>query len=86
VTVHRCRLTAGADAARPVALVSVADIAKAAQIGKGTVYLYWRTKEELIADVMPFARSGSAGPCSAVRWIDRLFGRSRSPMYRPSGC
>jgi AcrR family transcriptional regulator len=52
VTVHRCRLTAGADAARPVALVSVADIAKAAQIGKGTVYLYWRTKEELIADVI----------------------------------
>ncbi|MEU8632574.1 helix-turn-helix domain-containing protein [Amycolatopsis sp. NPDC048633] len=32
--------------------ISVAEIARAAHIGKGTVYLYWRTKEELVAEVV----------------------------------
>ncbi|WP_326835262.1 helix-turn-helix domain-containing protein [Amycolatopsis rhabdoformis] len=37
---------------RGVRGLSVADIARAAQIGKGTLYLYWRTKEELVAEVV----------------------------------
>jgi AcrR family transcriptional regulator len=32
--------------------ISVSEIARSAQIGKGTLYLYWRTKEELIAELV----------------------------------
>ncbi|MFI5610168.1 TetR/AcrR family transcriptional regulator [Amycolatopsis sp. NPDC051903] len=32
--------------------ISVSEIARPAQIGKGTLYLYWRTKEELVAELV----------------------------------
>lgn len=45
------------DAARDILLrrgargVVISDVAKLAQVGKGTVYLYWDTKEDLIAEL-----------------------------------
>jgi AcrR family transcriptional regulator len=32
--------------------ISVSEIARSAHIGKGTLYLYWRTKEDLIAELV----------------------------------
>jgi AcrR family transcriptional regulator len=31
--------------------ISVSDIVRSAHISKGTLYLYWRTKEDLIAEL-----------------------------------
>ena len=72
---------------RPLGDLKVSEIAEAAGIGKGTVYEYFPSREELLRDAMQYSRAQGSRNCTppfpAPRALKPAGRSSRSP---PASC